>query len=101
MPKIPYLVYGIVYNSSNSASSGVSVYAKDETTGESTPSVTTNSSGQYIIDLANLNSGYTTGDFIQIIASGGVGIGKDLRFKAKCFTTQAQIEQLDVAYTAA
>lgn len=48
----PYLVSGLVYSSKGKVSNSVVVINSDLRT-------TTNSEGQYVVDLANLNNGYT------------------------------------------
>lgn len=60
MPQTPFLINGTVKNADNSAVSSVTVVAHDTTTGERI-STSTDSEGKYILDLANLESGYTLG----------------------------------------
>src|SRR3990167_2759444 len=64
-PITPYLVYGTVKDENSAIVTSVAVTAHDTTTGERTTSVT-NSEGKYIIDLANLESGWTSGDSITV-----------------------------------
>lgn len=71
----PYPVDGTVYdidgvNLVNSAF----VVALNATTGEKI-SMKTNSVGQFLLDLANLTSGYSNGDLLQVTATYGTGSG--------------------------
>ena len=65
-PFTPFLVHGTVTNPSATAVASVNVIAHNTTTGERTPAFVTNSLGQYVLDLANLASGYSTGDSITV-----------------------------------
>jgi len=69
-PNIPYPISGYVYDIDGStAAEGAVVTALNGTTGEelATPyQSTTNASGEYSIDLANLTSGYSNGDKIVV-----------------------------------
>jgi len=63
---IPYVVSGTVYQSDGStALASATVYLRNETSNE-VISTTTDSSGAYILDAANLTSGYLTGDVITV-----------------------------------
>lgn len=71
MVQVPYPVSGICYDNDGTtilASVRVSIY---DATNNSTASVTTNSSGEYLFDLANLTNGYSIGDSISIYSSYG------------------------------
>ena len=98
MPLTPYIVYGYIYQlGTTTGASSNNITLTDETTGE-TISTITNSSGQFLLDLGNLASGYTDGDYVKVTATGGTSNGQNLRFKAICFREQAQIENLDINY---
>lgn len=72
MPETPFAVSGIVYDVDGStALEGVKVGAYNQTNAEWLPSSaqsTTNSNGEYTIDLANFNSGWSSGDIIYVYA---------------------------------
>jgi len=69
MPSFPYPVDGVVYDIDGSTLvSGAIVVALDVTTAEKI-STTTNALGQFQLDLANLSSGYTNADKIQVTAT--------------------------------
>lgn len=63
MPTTPYIVYGTITDTSNSAVQNVAVVFTDTTTNEYT-STRTDSQGKYAIDLANLTGGWTSGDSV-------------------------------------
>ena len=66
MAYFPYLIYGTVYDSDGTTPvSSVTVRAKNEVNG-TTVSTTSNSSGYYIIDLANSSEGYTYADIVTV-----------------------------------
>ena len=65
-PVNPFIVYGVVSDANATVVASVNVIAHNTTTGERTERVLTNTSGQYVIDLANLASGYTAGDSITV-----------------------------------
>ena len=74
MTTTPYPVSGTISDTDNSAAvSGASVTVFNRTTpgtnNSNYMSATTNSSGQYIIDLADMPSGYSNGDKLIISAS--------------------------------
>jgi hypothetical protein len=76
MPSIPYPIDGIVYDIDGSTVvSGAMVVVLNTTTHEKT-STTTNSLGQFILDLANLTSGYSNSDKTQITAFYGTDSGQ-------------------------
>jgi hypothetical protein len=74
MPSAPYPISGTVYDRDGSTAVAAIVTILDTATHEKT-SITCNSNGQFIIDAANLASGYTNGDHLQITASYGSGSG--------------------------
>lgn len=82
MPFTPYPIDGTVYSlDGTTAAAGATVKAVNSATGESV-SVSTNSSGQFILDLANLKasigttqSGYSDRDVIIITATDGTSTG--------------------------
>jgi len=69
MAVTPYIVSGTISDKDSIArGSGITVTVTDTTLGEST-TATTNSSGNYVADLANLTSDYSVGDAISVIVS--------------------------------
>jgi len=74
MPNTPYIINGTCKDEDESIISSVTVVASNITNSEKI-TTTTNASGQYILDLANLTNGYTTGDsiIIYIRSNGYVG----------------------------
>ena len=67
----PYPLDGIIYESNGTtAVVSLTVSVMNVSTGE-TQTITTNSSGQYLVECANFTSGYTNGDVISIWASYG------------------------------
>ncbi|MBW6469624.1 MAG: hypothetical protein K0A90_00200 [Methanosarcinaceae archaeon] len=68
MPASPYPISGVVYEiDTSTVKASATVIAYNQRTTE-TVTVTTNSSGEYSLDLANLSSGYNSGDVIFISA---------------------------------
>jgi len=71
LPSNPYLLSIILYEAgSTTPATSKLVIARDETTSESI-SALTNGSGEVILNLANLTSGYTVGDVITIYSKDG------------------------------
>jgi len=70
MSATPYPISGIIYDSDNNVINGVTVSVINTSSNEEL-TTTTNSSGEYVIDLANLTSGYMDGDIISIYSSYG------------------------------
>ena len=69
----PYPIDGTIYDLDGStAVNQAQVVVLDSTSGERI-SMKTNSSGQFILDIANLASGYSNGDKLQITATYGSG----------------------------
>ena len=64
----PYQINGTITTSASVAASSATVYARNETTSESI-NITTNSLGQYILDLGNLTSGFSLTDYVTIYCS--------------------------------
>jgi len=75
MASLPYPVNGIITDS-NSALVVTKVVLRNDRTGEKI-SVTSNASGQYVMDAANLASGYMDSDRITIIVGYGDEEGSD------------------------
>lgn len=67
---LPYIVYGTITDVDSTFPNGAKVVIRNDTNGE-TLTTYTNSSGQYIVDLANLASGYTLTDRISVICAFG------------------------------
>lgn len=68
MPASPYQIYGVVDDTDNSTPlESVNMVAYNVTTGEEL-TTTTDSNGEYLFDLANLTSSYSSGDVIFISA---------------------------------
>jgi len=70
MSAVPYPISGIIYDSDSEVLNGVTVSVINTDSNEEL-TTTTNSSGEYILDLANLTSGYRNGDLISIYSSYG------------------------------
>ena len=98
MPTLPFPISGVVRNSAGSVVASQAMELLNETTGEKVTGITTNAQGQYIFNLANLTSGYSTGDTIRIRALTGSNPGQVLLFKAVCKTNFAQIDSFDLEY---
>ena len=65
---LPYVVFGNATDANGSAITNTALIVTNETSGE-TITVFTDSSGDYIFDLANFASGYADGDSIRISTS--------------------------------
>lgn len=70
MPSTPYPISGTVSDNSSTLLNGVLVSVVNTESNEEL-TTTTNSIGEYAVDLANLTSGYTIGDKISVYASYG------------------------------
>jgi len=71
MPIVPFPVSGKVYASNGTTPfPDVKVYLRNKTRNEE-EYVTTNSSGEYFFDLGNFNSGWATGDSLELRAELG------------------------------
>jgi len=66
----PYVANGTVTDSNRDAIASQTVTARNETTNNIT-SVTTNSIGQYVLDVANISGGYLTSDRITVYCNSG------------------------------
>ena len=75
MPITPYLVYGIITDTNSSIVTSSPVKLHNSTNDEIIETVT-NSSGQYLLDLANLTSGYSSGDTIYVYARNSIYVGE-------------------------
>ena len=75
MPNLPYPVNGTITDSDSNTVS-TKVVMRNDRTGE-TINTTSNSSGQYILDAANLTSGYMDSDRLSIITAYGNEEGSD------------------------
>jgi len=65
MAGIPFVINGTVYDTSSTALANVKVTLRNERTNE-TINQNTNSSGQYVLDCANLTGGWSDGDTITV-----------------------------------
>ncbi len=74
-PTIPYIVNGTVLDGDSAAVTSQQLRVINSTEGTSFIVVTTDSSGKYVADLANL--GYSDGDTIIVRSSGGGYIGEN------------------------
>ena len=86
MPNTPYIIAGIVTDTDGSTIlANATVNLLNSTTTESLDStyqVTTNSSGEYVIDGANLTSGVSEGDSLTVEATSS----DDVKFKQELIT---------------
>jgi hypothetical protein len=70
-PKTPYQVYGTVkYSGTNQVVVGATVTVTDTTLNESTTG-TTNSSGEYLVNLSDLDGTWSNGDGLSVTAALG------------------------------
>lgn len=67
MPQPPHPIRGIIYDENSLVKDGVMVTVTNFRTDEGT-NVTTNTAGEYILDLANLPSGYEDKDILLLQA---------------------------------
>lgn len=72
---LPYIVSGTITLSDASNPSGIKIIARNDTTIENI-NVTTDSNGQYVLDIGNLTSGYQIGQSITIIVNSGLESGE-------------------------
>jgi len=98
----PFIVSGTITLSDATNPSGIKVIARNDKTIETT-SVVTNASGQYVVDLANLSSGWNTGDTISIIVNYGLETGSESFIisgieQTQDVTTAEILDSADVAY---
>jgi len=87
MTNTSYLLIGTVTDSNSAAISGGTVVARDTNLDQSTTAVT-NSSGQYVIDLANLTSQWTAGDTVVVSIDWGNEDAEEVVVLATSPTTQ-------------
>src|SRR3990167_5331666 len=64
-PQVPYIVFGVITDIDSNLVTSTRVTAHDTTSGERI-GISTNSLGQFVLDLANLASGYTLGNSITV-----------------------------------
>ncbi|GAJ13951.1 unnamed protein product, partial [marine sediment metagenome] len=70
MASLPFPVHGTITDTDDSNPSGARVVLRDDRTGEKI-NTTTNASGQYALDAANLASGYMDTDRLTVICAFG------------------------------
>ncbi len=105
MPQnMPYQVYGTVTLSDGSHPSGVKVVVRNDRTIQNI-TTTTDGSGKYLVDIANLTSGYSIGDSITVIVRDGLEEGSDSftilsteSTQEVDITTSEILDSSDVAY---
>lgn len=73
---LPYIINGTITDTDATNPNGAKVVIRNDTNGE-TISVLTNSSGQYVGDVANLTSGYTQTDRITVTCAFGNASNED------------------------
>ncbi len=97
MPDLPYILAGIVYQSDGvTPASGVTVDLIYESTGDILEQ-TTNANGEVIFDLANLEHGYSTDNYLKIVAIGNTITNQNLKVKFVS-NNVCQISNLKVSY---
>jgi len=79
MPSNPYIISGTITDEDSNIVSSTLVTAHSITNSERI-TFTTNSSGQYVLDLANLTSGYTVGDTINVYVRNNGYVGETQNF---------------------
>lgn len=79
MVSTPHLISGVVLDEDGNVVASTVVTAHSVTNSERI-TTTTNSSGQYVLDLANLASGYTIGDTINIYVRNNSYAGESTNF---------------------
>ena len=70
MASLPFPIYGIITDTDSTNPSGARVTLRNDRSGEKI-NTTTNSSGQYLLEAANLASGYVETDRLTVICSFG------------------------------
>lgn len=70
MPNLPYPVAGQITDSDGANPSGAKVVLRNDRSGEKI-STTTNDQGEYVLDAANLTSGYVESDRLTVICAFG------------------------------
>ena len=75
MPNLPYIVYGTITDSDSTNPSGAKIVLRNDRSGQKISTVT-NSSGQYLLDAANLTSGYVESDRLTSICAFGDADGE-------------------------
>ena len=71
MSSLPYIIYGNVDDSAGSNVTSTKVTLRNDTNGE-TITTTTDSSGNYAFDIANLTSGYDNNDRVTVVCASGL-----------------------------
>ena len=101
---LPFIVTGKITLSDATNPSGVKVVARNDRTIENI-NTTTDSSGDYVLDLNNLTSGYNIGDSVTIVLNSGLESGEssftlpsDSATETVNITTSEILDSADVAY---
>jgi uncharacterized repeat protein (TIGR01451 family) len=89
----PYAIYGYLRDDFGLAVNGATVHVANTFTGESLQA-TTNSMGQYSVDLADLPSGYMNGDLINLTTTNPAG-----GFNSTVVNTALFGKQVDITVT--
>ena len=76
MANLPYIVSGTITDTDATNPNGAKVVLRNDTNGESINKLT-NSSGQYVMDAANLSSGYLQTDRLTVICAFGNADAED------------------------
>lgn len=71
MANLPYSVYGVITDTDATNPSGAKVVLRNDTNGETTTALTS-ASGKYVLDAANLSSGYITTDRLTVQCAWGL-----------------------------
>src|SRR3990167_8007116 len=72
---LPFVTYGTITDTDSTNPSGAKVVLRNDRSGEKISTVT-NSTGQYLLDAANLTSGYTESDRLTVICAFGDADGE-------------------------
>jgi len=98
-PRFPYLWAGVTFQSDGTTvQPSVALTLTNERTGDQL-NATSATDGTYVFDLAGLDSGFSEGDLINVVASGSGTKGKVLKFKAFGTRTSRIPQSLSIAYT--
>ncbi len=104
MVNLPYITFGIIQDTDDTNPDGAKVVLRNNTNGETTDT-TTSSSGEYVLDAANLTSGYLATDRLTVFCAWGLA-EKESSFAIVDFDTGHQVnltletveESVDVTY---